>query len=311
FLDEPLAGLDQPGTEKVIAVLRALASAHRLTLVIVEHVFNVPAILDFATAVWTLAAGHLTRETVTEDKTNPVMQNTNLLSNLIREMAGPEAIITNEQLSRGAKLTRVSRVGTPREPLLIISGLIARRGHRLVIGQEDDGAVNGFDLVIHKGELVFLQAPNGWGKTALLEALAGTLPCQGGRINLGGVSLESKPVWGRRRSGLAVVPARDSIFNSLTIAEYQRICAGAVEEDRRSAICEGDGPRRLSSLSGGERKRLVQQTATQAQARVRIWDEPFSSLDALSVRACLSAIAPAGENAALLLIPSMHVTEAR
>ncbi|MEI6415565.1 MAG: ATP-binding cassette domain-containing protein, partial [Pseudomonadota bacterium] len=94
FLDEPLAGLDQKGIASIIAVLRELAVAHRLTLVIVEHVFNIPIILDFATAVWTLADGRLTRETIAEAKADPAVRNTNNLSSMIRQLAGPDAVIT-------------------------------------------------------------------------------------------------------------------------------------------------------------------------------------------------------------------------
>ncbi|MEI6972522.1 MAG: ATP-binding cassette domain-containing protein, partial [bacterium] len=92
FLDEPLAGLDQKGTENVMSLLRELATTHRLTLVIVEHVFNIPIILDFANAVWTLADGRLTRETIAEAKADPTVRNTNDLSSMIRQLAGPDAV---------------------------------------------------------------------------------------------------------------------------------------------------------------------------------------------------------------------------
>lgn len=314
FLDEPLAGLDQKGTENIIAVLRALAAVHRLTLVIVEHVFNIPTILDFATAVWTLANGHIARETVAEAKADPAVQNSCGLLNLIRQMAGPDAVILEEQLPRGAMLTRASLPHVSREPLLIIKGLIARRGHRLVVGEEKNGTVTGFDLTVHKGELIFLQAPNGWGKTSLLEALAGILPCQAGSIHLDSESINQQTIWERRESGIAVVPARNNVFLGLTVSENQRI---SIRSDRISMpplVCEQPQSamlnprfaksRMMSSLSGGERKRLVLANANQQEDKVRIWDEPFTSLDSDAANKLCQCLMPDGNSATLVLIPS-------
>lgn len=307
FLDEPLAGLDRKGAESIIALLRDLSAAHRLTLVIVEHVFNIPIILEFATAVWTLADGHLSRETVAEVKADPVVQHTSMLPALIRSMAGPDAIITEEQLPRGATLTRVLRPGVPHDPLLIIKGLIAKRGHRLVVGDEKDSAINGLDLTIRKGELVFIQAPNGWGKTSLLETLAGILPCLAGSIQLDGVPLEGQAIWERRASGLTVVPARDNVFTSLSVAEYQRITGANMSHDENRMAYSHT--RLISSLSSGERKRLVIDNVNHQDAKVRVWDEPFGSLDGNVLHDVLSEIMPSSTCASLVLIPSVRLKE--
>jgi len=313
FLDEPLAGLDQEGTKSVISVLHDLAAVQRLTLVIVEHVFNIPIILDFATAVWTLDDGHLTRETVADARADSSTWSKNDLSSLIRQMAGPNAVITEEPLPRGAILTRVSQPGATREPLLKIKNLIARRGQRLVVGEKQHGTVTGFNLTVYKGELVFLQAPNGWGKTSLLESLAGILPTKEGSIELDGQFLEQQTVWERRLSGLVAIPARDNVFNSLTVSEYRRISGGngraltpsVATENPKSAI-RNLQPRMMSSLSGGERKRLLLGNANQQNARVRIWDEPFGSLDWDVVRESLKIITPSPKSATLVFIPNTH-----
>ncbi|MCC5846776.1 MAG: ATP-binding cassette domain-containing protein [Verrucomicrobia bacterium] len=309
FLDEPLGGLDQKGTASIIALLRELAAAHRLTLVIVEHVFNIPLILDFSTTVWTLANGHLTRETIAEAKADPSVRDTHDMSSTIRQLAGPDAIITEESLPRGAILTRVTQPGTTREPLLTIKGLVARRGRRLVVGEEQQGQTTGLDLTIHKGELVFLQAPNGWGKTSLLDTLAGVLPSEKGSIELSGKSLTHLSTWERRHNGLAVIPAYDNVFNSLTIGEYQRISAGPNRRFDQKGAPENQKiskSRMVSSLSGGERKRLVLNAAHGQDAKVKIWDEPFSSLDAASVANLAGELLPQAQTAGLILIPSMH-----
>lgn len=306
FLDEPLAGLDQKGTESVVAVLRDMAKAHRITLVIVEHVFNIPIILDFATAVWTLADGRLTRETVAEARMDPAVQDTNALPAIIRQMAGPDATITEEQLPRGAVLTRVSPPGPDREPLLTLTDIVVRRGPRLVVGEEGNNAVTGLSFTIRKGEMVFLQAPNGWGKTSLLEAIAGIIPCESGDILLNGKSLLRQAIWDRRSSGLSVVPARDGGFNNLLVNEYLRLACGQKGDGHFVAPSLGLENRLTSSLSGGERKRLALEASNARDADVRIWDEPFTSLDETAMSELAYALIPSAHMACVVLLPSKH-----
>jgi ABC-type branched-subunit amino acid transport system ATPase component len=284
-----------------------LAKEHRLTVVIVEHVFNIPLVLDIATVVWTLTDGKIQQETVAEAKADPSVQNTSALSALIREMASPAAVVTEESLPRGATLTRVFRPGVPREPLLTIKGLVAHRGHRLVVGNAQEPNRQGFDLTVHKGELVLLHAPNGWGKTSLMEVLSGILPCQEGSIHLDGANLEHKAAWERHADGLSVIPARDTGFCNLTISEFQRITRGVQPASDFSANCTTRG-RLMSSLSGGERKRLALQTATRNSGKVRIWDEPFTSLDATAATSLCNNLFPDAVSASLVLIPSSHAS---
>lgn len=308
FLDEPLAGLDQRGTENVISVLRELAAAHRITLVIVEHVFNIPIILDFATAVWTLADGRLTRESIDEARSDPAVQRTSALTSIIRQMVGSNATMTEEPLPQGALLTRISPAGAPRDPLLVLSDLVVRRGNRIVVGKDENGGLSGINLTIRKGELVFLQAPNGWGKTSLLEAIAGVIPCESGDIRLNGQSLLRQEPWERRSSGLSVVPARDGGFSGLRVEEYQRLARGPTGNGHVAKQALGLEDRLVSSLSGGERKRLILSATNRQDAKVRAWDEPFGSLDQKVFAEILPLVRPSSDSASLVLLPSCLIT---
>ena len=60
FLDEPLSGLDKHGISEVMSYLEALVRENSITLVIVEHVFNIPTALKLADTVWTLSNGKMT-----------------------------------------------------------------------------------------------------------------------------------------------------------------------------------------------------------------------------------------------------------
>lgn len=303
FLDEPLAGVDHKGTKDVINVLRELAATHRLTLVIVEHVFNIPIILNFASTVWTLADGKLTKESIAEAKADPSVKNNDSMFAFIQEMAGPDAVITEEPLIKGAILTRVKFPMSSDKVLLSVKDLLVYRRQHLVVGEESGDRITRFNLEAHKGELLFLQAPNGWGKTTLLEALAGLLPCRSGTIQLGNETLDKLPIWQRHSKGLAIVQARANIFNSLTIADYQRISRNIKSKFGTKEML---GDLIMSSLSGGERQRLVLNNANYQGAKVKVWDEPFGSLDTKSARELCHHFMPDAESTSLILLPSKH-----
>ncbi len=161
MLDEPLAGLDGPGQAEVLGHLRALADGGRLALIIVEHVLNLEKVLALATDVWTLAGGRV-------------------------EVQRPEEVaaeLAAQRAARPSPLTRltgrISRGEPAATPSLVVEDLTVRRGHRKVLDR--------FSLRLDRGRLRSLAYPNGWGKTTLLDAVAGLAPIEGGRILLDGV----------------------------------------------------------------------------------------------------------------------------
>jgi branched-chain amino acid transport system ATP-binding protein len=79
-------------------------------------------------------------------------------------------------------------------------------------------------LSVCAGEIVAIIGPNGAGKTTLLRTISGFGSMESGNIRRGelifnGEEISHKgPVW-RTRHGLVVVPSRDNVFRSLTVAE--------------------------------------------------------------------------------------------
>ena len=135
FLDEPLAGLDGQGIEEVLALLTSLAQQQGVTLVIVEHVFNIPRILNLAQTVWTLRDGRLLVEPVP----GLVVSNGDdgVLRRLFDEFAGKDFQIQEESLGSGAKLIRIApRTPSLLSPILDVRSVVIRRQRRLVIGDE-------------------------------------------------------------------------------------------------------------------------------------------------------------------------------
>lgn len=299
FLDEPLAGLDSGGIENVLNLLRELVREHRVTVVVIEHVFNIPRILDLADAVWTLQNGKINVETPATIREQRTGSDADIVSWAIEQL-GRESTVSNEPLTEGAVLWRIqnsqSNIQRSATPLLEVRELVVRRGKRIVVGREEsDEAVQGLSFSIARGEILILQAPNGWGKTTLADAIAGLIPIEGGEIRLAGKRVENLPAWERARSGLSFLPAKNTLFPNLTVRENLRLA----NTSRDSDSFAGHQARSVGSLSGGERQRVS--LATVKPSCFGIYDEPFSALDKSTLAGQLRTISEQHESTLILL----------
>jgi ABC-type branched-subunit amino acid transport system ATPase component len=290
FLDEPLAGLDRPGIDSVLAILKKLVKDEHLTLVIIEHVFNQPHLKGLITTDWLLERGKLQRSEVREKRSeledhhpSPVTRHSSQTTRpaWFPLLAGNDAKIIDEPLPRGAVLTRIRRPDRWKgvaNPVLEIKGLIVKRGRRTVIGLDDDRNETGLNLTLYEGEIAILQAPNGWGKSTLFDAICGQAPTAGGSVVLNDQSFESMPSWNRVRLGLFPGPSAATLFPSLTVGEAAKLSP--------HFELNADSPlpflnRTISSLSGGEKQKtlLTLNLPKSKKLGLTMLDEPFAMLD--------------------------------
>jgi ABC-type branched-subunit amino acid transport system ATPase component len=216
---------------------------------------------------------------------------------------------TSELLPRGATLTRICRPDRWKpeaKPVLEIKGLIVNRGARTVIGLDEHGDPNGFDLTLHEGEIAILQAPNGWGKSTLFDALCGNAPSKSGSIVLNGSPVESTPPWVRAQTGLAASPSAAKLFPSLKVSEVARLAPHSPSTDSGSIPF---AERTISSLSGGEKQRTLLRLALpdSENPQLVILDEPFAMLDDHATQQTVETIIDMHpHHAILLLLPANH-----
>ena len=305
FLDEPLAGLDQEGTEGVLELLGLLVRDHRITLVVVEHLFHIPRILRMANTVWTLERGRLRADPVSQAQSAAGSSANDGVPAWATNIAGSGARISRHRIRGSATLTKLAPPTQECRPhVLEVDQLAVRRGSRLVIGQAGPDGPGGLSFHLSLGELALLQAPNGWGKTTLLEAIAGLMPADAGKIRLSGTAIESLSPWCRSRLGLSLCRANDRLFPHLTLKQFERLAGG----DWDSSVPPHLRNRAIVTLSGGERQMAsVSSCLHRSDATVMMLDEPFAALDATSIQHVVSLIsAMLRKSAVLVASPSEH-----
>jgi molybdate/tungstate transport system ATP-binding protein len=145
------------------------------------------------------------------------------------------------------------------------------------------------DIHLHISENQFfvLMGPTGAGKTVLLEALAGLVPLESGRIFLGDREITNLPPEHR---GIGIVYQDYALFPHMTVQEnityglHFHSVGPAVRRERFSRFVETLNlshllRRRPSTLSGGELQRTALARALMIDPDVLLLDEPLSALD--------------------------------
>jgi multiple sugar transport system ATP-binding protein len=149
-------------------------------------------------------------------------------------------------------------------------------------------AVRGVDLAIPAGEFAVLVGPSGCGKSTLLRTIAGLEEADSGRIEIGGrVVNELRP----KDRDIAMVFQNYALYPYLTV--YENVAFGlrarkVAEAEigrrvKRATDMLGLGPlleRYPRQLSGGQRQRVAIGRAIVRDARLFLFDEPLSNLDA-------------------------------
>ncbi len=152
---------------------------------------------------------------------------------------------------------------------------------------------HGLNVTFRPGEVWGVLGPNGAGKSTLLHTLAGLRAPDGGTVRLGGQTLPSLDARARARSiGVllqdhdAALPVR--VIDTVLSGRHPHLPRLAWEgpEDRRIAAealaivdMAGADTRLLSTLSGGERRRVEIAALIAQQTPICLLDEPTAHLD--------------------------------
>ena len=153
--------------------------------------------------------------------------------------------------------------------------------------------IRSVSLSVERGAIVGILGPNGSGKTTLLRVLSGLLRPGSGTVSLEGAALGT---YSRRQLArrIAVVPQEThlafdySVLEIALMGRYPHLGAFELEGPGDVSIAEealaatGTGHlagRSFSTLSGGEKQRVVIASALAQEADILLLDEPTASLD--------------------------------
>ncbi|MEO6998715.1 MAG: metal ABC transporter ATP-binding protein [Terracoccus sp.] len=151
------------------------------------------------------------------------------------------------------------------------------------------------DLVVRPGEVVAVLGPNGAGKSTLMKGILGLNELVSGSVTLFGIP--STEFHDRARMGY--VPQRHTLSASVRATVEEIVSSGRLPRlgwmgrmratDRQIVACALDmvgladqAATEVSTLSGGQQRRVLIARALASQPDVLIMDEPTAGVDAAS-----------------------------
>jgi zinc transport system ATP-binding protein len=167
--------------------------------------------------------------------------------------------------------------------------------HRAAFGYGERAVLTDATLTIHRGEIVAVVGPNGSGKSTLMKGILGLNEQVAGSVTLFGVPSQDL----HERARLGYVPQRHTLSASVRATAEEIVATGRLPRinwlgrlratDRqivaRSLEVVGLADRaatEVSTLSGGQQRRVLIARALAGQPDVLIMDEPTAGVDAAS-----------------------------
>ncbi|WP_369050968.1 ABC transporter ATP-binding protein [Burkholderia gladioli] len=254
ILDEPTSVLTPQEADEVLGLMRELASARVLTVLMITHKFR--EVLDFADAVtvlrkgravaqanvadtsrdelaaWMMGVETAARDAADDATTNATIATTSASANLTTSAAKNAATSATMIATTGAVTSATSSPAAS----LPDATLAARATRRpcladAPIGLEASGltvrddlglpAVRELSLAVRRGEILGIAGVSGNGQKALVEALIGQRQPAAGRMAVGGRPYRATREEMRERRVFAIPeePLRNACIASMSVAE--------------------------------------------------------------------------------------------
>jgi ABC-2 type transport system ATP-binding protein len=197
------------------------------------------------------------------------------------------------------------------EPAIRVRGLSRHFGEVV--------AVDAIDLSIPRGRIFGFLGPNGSGKTTTIRMLCGLLTPSAGEIEVLGLPIPARAEALRRQIGY--MTQQFSLYDDLTVEENLRFMARIYGLDRTTARRRIEEVtrrhdlvslrRRLpSTMSGGQRQRLMLAVALLHQPTLLFLDEPTAAMDPETRRDFWESLFDLTEAGATILVSTHFMDEA-
>ena len=156
-------------------------------------------------------------------------------------------------------------------------------------------AVRNVDFTVNEGEIVWLIAANGAGKSTILKTLSGLIHPSEGEIVYLGENIASTSAKKIVEKGLVQVPEGRHVFPGLTVKENLELGAflrkdkEEIQKDmeavfERFPILKERKDQDAQTLSGGEQQMLAMGRALMSRPKLLLLDEPSMGLAPIFIR---------------------------
>ncbi|MCS7119605.1 MAG: metal ABC transporter ATP-binding protein [Nitrososphaerota archaeon] len=155
-------------------------------------------------------------------------------------------------------------------------------------------AIKDINLILERGELVYIVGPNAAGKTTLIETINGLLPAFKGKVSVLGLDVKTHGCHLRRRIGYVpqdFMKDPGEPYRALDVVLMGRYgMLGFLQRPSKEDHIKASEAMRLfgvdhladrpiGKLSGGQQQKVMLARAIAKDPEILLLDEPFSNLD--------------------------------
>lgn len=295
--DEPTGSLDNRYRDTVLRMLCGSFRRQRCTILMITHDYSMISVVE-------REYGDLLPEIEFKEF---VLEGTHVLlqdfkpatyTSWLREQTESRASTTQTPSAIGA--------GTPQEfPALSIQSGARVFGRTLRISRDPDDHTES-PLDVGRGQMVYLKAPSGTGKTTIAKMALGLISGTHFRARIGGRDVtETTPrkvwqheIWGKRMT-MVFQHADEALNPNATIGGTLTGLPVRLDREAQMRMLRnfyGDGTpeaflgRKVSALSGGQKQRLNLMRGLVLGTDVVVLDEPLNGLDFRSMQRVLDLV---------------------
>ena len=147
-------------------------------------------------------------------------------------------------------------------------------------------ALKNINLDIREGEIIALLGPNGAGKTTLISIICGIVTASSGSVTIGG--FDTVKDYRAARSLIGLVPQELATDSFETVTDTMKLSRGIfgkkpdaahIETVLKSLSLYDKKDSRITTLSGGMKRRVMIGKALSHEPRILFLDEPTAGVD--------------------------------